>query len=215
MADANTILGSVVLSSAPMTVTALLANDVPHAEPRVMRNRRKEIIRSLACLMKRGLVKQERVRKQSFDDRTPEALYTATKEGVAFYSARQKVKCGPKKQRRDARAYAADAFYQRLWTALRIAQGKRGTLPELIEIARLPADPENLADNARQYFMRLKHAGIITALKQREKGSALTSNGFVRFALLKDVGPLAPVTRVPHVFDPNTRTTIPYADKTK
>jgi hypothetical protein len=176
---------------------------------------RKKIIASLGCLLRRELaaVAEKSRRRSSFEEKAaPAASYAATEKGRDFHRSGKRIKCGPLKQRHPLRAYKPDAFYQRLWKVLRFSEGRRATIPELIEIARAPGDPGTLqlSNNARAYLLKLARAGVVVRMTIRARGDAPTSNGFVRFALPKDLGPLAPVTRKGFVFDPNSRTQIEY-----
>jgi hypothetical protein len=66
---------------------------------------------------------------------------------------------------------------------------------------------------ARTYLLLLCRAGVALRLRDREPGFAPSSNGFVRYALMKDLGPIAPVTRANALFDPNARKHIAYATR--
>ena len=90
---------------------------------------------------------------------------------------------------------------QRAWAALRIL-GK-ASVPELQGWAGDDVKPSNL----QKYLHLLERAGFVQRLDLREPGTAPTSNGHVRWLLVRDSGPKAPVyrPRFDSVFDPNTR----------
>jgi hypothetical protein len=94
----------------------------------------------------------------------------------------------------------------RVWRALRIL-GK-ASLPELLEIADAQGRP---AEHTRKYLAMLTRYGIVVISGRRSEGSAPTSNGFKRYILVRDLGPIAPVwsQRKQVLFDPNSRENIP------
>lgn len=83
-----------------------------------------------------------------------------------------------------------DTLRQRAWTAMRMSGAF--TVGDIALAAARPGDamPEN---NLQRYMRQLHRAGYLAELPVRARGTALTSNGFKRFRLLKDTGPLAPV----------------------
>ncbi len=101
-----------------------------------------------------------------------------------------------------------DTERQRLWSALRIA--KKATLAELAEACSRGPKPERTIWNARKFMQALSRAGIVVVLPVRTKGYAPTSNGFLRYGLATDLGPLAPVPGKDSVFDPNSKSKIEY-----
>ena len=95
---------------------------------------------------------------------------------------------------------------ERFWQAIRLCQ--KFTLADLQILAL--KDGEQGYSNIRVYVGRLEKAGYLRALKRDQGGATSTmSRGQKRWALVRDSGPLAPITRqrggVWEVFDPNTR----------
>lgn len=84
-----------------------------------------------------------------------------------------------------------------IWRAIRIAQK--------FSIAKIEMLAQARHENTRRYILALERAGILVRLRP-EPGSAPTSNGFARYALVRDPGPLAPVwrPRLGEVFDRNS-----------
>lgn len=210
MAAANRALAALCSADGPMTVTALM-DAIGQGRHASSRARRKPLLAHLGRLMRRKLVKQTRPRQKETTERPPEALYAVTAEGRRFAASGKRI-AGAIAQRRYSCAYKADAFYQRLWKALRMVPGRRASAPDLVELVRRDGDPspEKMMVNARAYLRKLARAGIVVRMAVRAKGDAPTSNGFVRFALPRDLGPLAPVTRKGFVFDPNSKSKIEY-----
>lgn len=104
----------------------------------------------------------------------------------------------------------AGSFRAKAWGAMRLRQ--KFTVADLVTRARTDDDrmPEN---NATYYLRGLAAAGYVRVLPLREPGHKPTSNGFRRYALIRDTGPLAPVIRKggTEVYDPNTGEVTPCA----
>jgi len=125
-------------------------------------------------------------------DRREVGCYVLTPEGAAFLAGGKVVKSGPvgplerETPRRMARATTRD----RLWSAMRIL-GKF-SLGDLLALAD---EGRRGYANARNYLSILTRAGYLRELPRREPGTAVTSNGFKRWALVRNTGPAAPVWR--------------------
>jgi hypothetical protein len=179
---------------------------------------RKRVINRLGCLMKHRLVERApdaENRERKFGESGDVAFYRATKEGRAFVKAGKRVKCGRQGPLTGAAAPREDTYRARLWKVLRTA--RKATVPELVEAAATDTATKaaltRATNQAQIYVKALVRAGVAAVLPVKAKGYAPTSNGFKRFALVRDLGPLAPSTRASGLFDPNTRETIPYAPK--
>lgn len=182
----NTLLAA-LRSDACLTVDELAA--VTGLENRA-------VVKAAAALIARGLA-----------DRAEVGCFTLTIQGQTFRAEGGAVTCGPagpltQTYRRPRRQVLRD----RLWAALRI-KGK-ASLPELLEVAG--NGERDAANSARRYTAALARAGYLRELR-REAGSAPTSNGFKRYALIRDTGPAAPQLRVRthELFDPNTGEIVP------
>ena len=70
---------------------------------------------------------------------------------------------------------------------------------------------ERVRRGAVRYLNSLARAGIVWRMSKRETGVALTSNGFIRYRLVHDLGPQAPQLRRGgnEIYDPNNRKLIP------
>lgn len=101
-----------------------------------------------------------------------------------------------------------DNFRSRAWKAIRIKQ--KFTVNDILMLAKNGSEKQ--AQNQLHIYIRaLCKAGILIELKSREPGYSLTSNGFKRFALVKDPGRLAPIfrRREKEVYNPNTGEVLP------
>ena len=78
---------------------------------------------------------------------------------------------------------------------------RKASLPELLTIV-----PGATTANLHHYLCALEKAGYLRKLVIRRPGSAITSNGFQRWVLIRDSGPRAPSfsPRRNQVFDRNT-----------
>ncbi|MGH6887956.1 MAG: hypothetical protein ACREHF_01965 [Rhizomicrobium sp.] len=161
---------------------------------------RKNILECLGRLMQKKLVARAN-RRTGFCDRS-EPLYAATPAGRAFVASGKRITSGPNGPHTGAGKPREGTFRQRLWNAFRIQ--KKATLPQLIEIAREARDGR-VESNALSYLKSLVRAGVAARLPAREKGLALTSPGHVRFALIRDLGPLAPCAGKSHLVNLNAR----------
>ncbi len=86
----------------------------------------------------------------------------------------------------------ADTFRDRAWRSMRLR--RQFTIADVVADAanEADADPEN---NVARYLRALRMAGYVKEMQGRSPGTRLTSNGFKRFVLVKDTGPVAPVYR--------------------
>lgn len=186
MAGTATIQTAVLASLPPgdcLTVEALAASSGLT---------RRQVVFGAAGLIGRGYA--ERAEIGCF--RLTEAGADARTNGVRLTSG----PLGPLSQalRRQKRTTLRD----RLWRALRI-KGK-ATVGELLEAAG--GDTNGAVNNAQHYCRALRRAGYLRRMRRRIPGTSPTSNGFIRYQLVRDSGSQAPVVRADGtVFDLNTR----------
>jgi hypothetical protein len=97
---------------------------------------------------------------------------------------------------------------ERVWRALRLR--RKASIPDLVMLVAEGGE-RDIESNIGKYLSALGRAGYLQKLPLRERGTALTSNGYIRWWLVQDTGPLAPVWRVKAdtVYDPNTETETP------
>ncbi len=193
MLDSNAVLR--LLAQGPWELSA--GEIVAHLKPQP---KRKQLLEALGRLMQRKLVERVKPMRQANFERI-EPHYRLTPGGRDFVAAGKRVTSGPNGPLAGVRDRGQQTFRARLWRALRIA--RKATIPELIEIARDKTDTEAVPANAFVYLKYLARAGVVAKLPTRERGHAITSPGFTRWALLRDLGPLAPIAAAKHLVDPN------------
>lgn len=124
--------------------------------------------------------------------RTAVGCYQLTDAGLAAASSGEVIRSGPKGPNGKARV-VSNTFRQRAWRSMRIRRAF--SIADIVADAATEEDG-NPKGNATRYVYHLKSAGYVAELPRRQPGSALTSNGFKRFMIARDTGPLAPVFRV-------------------
>jgi len=169
---------------------------------------RKAVINGLGELMQKGLVERAKNERTTFGGNA-HVEYRVTAEGVKRHAAGG-VTCVPKGGPRKSLPKPREGMRQRLWEALRIS--KKATLLNLAELIHQEGDPEpvKVIKDGLAYFAALARAGIVTKLAARAKGFAPTSNGHVRYAIIRDLGPIAPSAGALFVTDHNARARIDY-----
>lgn len=168
----------------PVTIGAL-------AEKLNDKNRR--VVRSMDVLRRRGLV-----------ERLDTGLYKLTKAGEETRAEGVQLKSGPKKPHGFVARQPAP-FREALWKVLRMEEAS--TIPEMLALIPDNALGTNPVKSAHEYLRRLTAAGYVSRMKWREPGTAVTSNGFKRYRLIKDTGPKVPFWSPKHdsLIDPNLR----------
>ena len=85
---------------------------------------------------------------------------------------------------------------------------KRGTIPDLVELTSLGDDVTKPEQTALKYLNALVACGVVMKLRNRAQGFAPSSNGFLRWAVINDVGPLAPRMCKQGLINPNANNEI-------
>lgn len=215
MPNATQILRIVVVAGDPLTATEIAQKIIPFRRDQDVEKKRlrKSVIKRLGILMSRDLVERARdaePKQEAFGDIMTQARYRATDAGRDFVAAGKKITCARKdKTRRPCVIPGTDR--QRFWSALRLM--RKATLPAIVEAAsRKGDDPARMMRNLGNFMRALQRAGIVVVLPVREPGHALTSNGFKRYALINDIGRIAPIVRKHGIFNPNNNEHIAYRD---
>jgi len=156
---------------------------------------RKQVSQGAARLVQRRYI--ERVERGCFQLTEPGRV--ARQNGV-------ELSCGPNAPLTGHRRNRQNTFRARLWRAMRL-KVKFG-LSDIIALAS--REERGPRTNATRYVRQLARAGYLLELP-RQKGSAPTSNGFKRWALVRNTGELAPMPTADgvEVWDPNTQEVFP------
>jgi hypothetical protein len=150
-----------------------------------------------------------KLRKHGFLTKTGQGCHKLTAAGRAAIAAGRKIRSGPNgpetgHRRRDR------GLRQRVWNALR--SGKKLTVDDLI-MRVAEGGERDPRSNVRKYLVALARAGYVRQMPVREPGLNPSSNGCVRWWLVKDTGPIAPVWRQRHgaLYDGNSEEQMPLA----
>jgi len=143
---------------------------------------RKIISATLCRLILRGLV-----------ERVERGCFRLTAKGHLSAQRGEVIRSGPRRRHTGIKRSPRDTFRQRAWMAMRMA-GKF-TVPEILQLAGRAGERGGSADNLHRYLRALEQAGYVRRLPVRERGTAPGSNGYVRWRLIRDTGPLAPTVR--------------------
>lgn len=199
MADQNSILK--LLARADLTNYASPIDELV----RLSHAPRKSVLQALGNLM------QNKLAERAGGPGLP-AHYRITDKGNGFVRAGKRITSGPKGNLTGVPKARSGNGRALIWNALRMK--RCATLPELAELCRTKkhSDPKKVSENARKYLNALRRAGIVVVMARREEGHAPSSNGYLRFRLLRDLGPKAPVPCRLFVFDVNSSERIAYRE---
>lgn len=152
---------------------------------------RKQIADACTVLVNRELI-----------ERIKPGCYKITSAGLVLIQSGGEVKSGPRGE--TAAKQHTGTLRVKSWRAMR--QRKKFSLNDLIVLVA-DGDEKSIESNLGKYLRALERAGYLTRMARREAGTATTSNGYLRYLLVRDSGPIAPVWRPSKnaVYDPNTR----------
>lgn len=125
--------------------------------------------------------------------RMERGCYQLTELGLKAAGEGQVIKSGPiGPDTGKVRAKVSNTFRDRAWRSMRVR--RQFTIADIVADAAADGDtdPES---NVGRYLRALGMAGYVKEMRERAPGTRLTSNGFKRFVLVKDTGPVAPVYR--------------------
>ncbi len=150
-----------------------------------------------------------KLRKHGLLVRTAQDCHKLTPAGRAAAKEGATVRSGPQGPR-NGRVVQKGSLRARAWRAMRI---KRKFTVSDIAMLVVQGGEKDVERNIGKYLRALERAGYVSKLPVRERGTALTSNGYVRWMLLVDNGPLPPVWRQSRgmLYDPNTETDVKLA----
>lgn len=115
--------------------------------------------------------------------------YVLSAEGLAFREGGGAIKDGPKGPRNLAvpMARKKTTMRDKIWSAMRME--RKFSIDQIITLSG--ASRSSVA----KYINVLTAYGYLAEMSRRSEGTALTSNGFKRWMLLKDTGPFSPIWR--------------------
>lgn len=138
---------------------------------------RKAISTAAGKLIRRGHV-----------ERLETGRYRLTLTGRDTLESGVALRSGPHRSIRKHPVYA-DTLQQRAWAAMRLST--RFTIGDIVTLAARDGDKKPEA-SLQRFFYRLTRAGYLVELPARARGSALTSNGYKVWRLMRDSGEHAP-----------------------
>lgn len=128
--------------------------------------------------------------------------FRITQAGITALDQKSNLRSGPKGETRVK--IHKDSLRVRVWRAIRIRNSF--SIPELIPIVT-KGEEKDAQSNIYKYVHALECASYLIRMGKRQRGTALTSNGFARWRLdlEKNTGPQAPVWRMSKgsIYDPN------------
>ncbi|GLS86655.1 hypothetical protein GCM10010873_16290 [Cypionkella aquatica] len=153
---------------------------------------RYKIAKALHRLINRGLI-----------ERREEGCFTATAAGQAFIAGGAEIPNGAPTAEAACRKPVRGTLRQRAWQAMRV-QSCSFTIRKIAMLAA--RDEVNAEQDLHKWYRALEAAGYLQRQPRREAGTATTSNGLLRFTLLRNTGNIAPVHSIKYgcIRDPNT-----------
>lgn len=153
---------------------------------------RKSIRNAIEVLKGRGLI-----------ERVAPGQYRLTAAGRLAQQFGTPIKPGPEGQTLSVARRYPRCLRGKLWAAMR-ALGKFSLDDLLLRAAK--GDEADARNNALKYVNALERAGYLVRMRQRQPGTAPTSNGFVRWLLVRNTGPQAPIWQNAkgQIHDPNS-----------
>lgn len=154
---------------------------------------RKQVCAAACRLIDRGYLERREI-----------GCYQLTDAGRAALVAGEVLTSGPRGPI-PRTAPVAGSLRAKLWRAIRLR--RKATLGELVRLAST-GEEVNAKLNASRYLRVLARAGYLEPLARASDGKP-TSNGLIRYALIRDTGLSAPIIRQRggawEVYDPNTQ----------
>jgi predicted transcriptional regulator len=149
--------------------------------------------------------------KHGFLRRTAKGCHKLTDAGQMAIAEGAKLRSGPKGPEYGHRR-RAPGLRQTAWNVLRMG-GKR-TIDDILMRA-IQGTERDAYSNIRKYVRALSRAGYVHPMTTREQAMTMTSNGCIRWYLVKDTGPVAPVWRESRgtLWDPNIEVETPLASE--
>ena len=130
--------------------------------------------------------------RKGFVERVRAGCFRLTPDGERAVAGGVAITSGPNAPPEGVRRPMGDTLRQRAWTAMRIQRGF--TINDLLMASTQGAE-RNATGNLQHYLAALVGAGVVRRLRRRVAGTHPTSNGFLKYQLLKDLGEIAPTLR--------------------
>lgn len=148
-----------------------------------------------------------RLRRAGFMVRTGPGCHVLTPAGLE--AAGKPFTSGPRGPEH-GRRQRDPGLRQRVWNVLRM--GRKVSIDDIL-LRVVTGTEKDAAGNVGKYLRALARAGYVRRLPLREAPLSMTSNGAIRWHLVSDTGPRAPVCSVARdaVYDPNLEQDIPMA----
>ena len=118
--------------------------------------------------------------------------YRLTENGERAVAAGLAITSGPNAPFEAVRRPMVNTLRQRAWTAMRIQRGF--TINDLL-VASTQGGERNATGNLQRYLKALVGAYVVRRMTRRVAGTRPTSNGFLKYQLLRDLGEIAPTLR--------------------
>lgn len=151
-----------------------------------------------------------RLRKAGFLYREDRDCYRLTVAGHEAVRAGARIVSGPKGPQQSGQRGRDPGLRQRVWNVLRM--GRKVTLDDILLLV-LQGGERDPASNVGKYLRALARAGYAHRYAMRETPGRLTSNGAIRWLLVRDTGPLAPLLKRTgdRLYDRNTEAIVDLA----
>ncbi len=150
-----------------------------------------------------------KLRRHGLLVKTARGCHKLTAAGRAAIAASQTIRTGPQGAR-TGRVVRKGTLRGDAWTYMR--RKRKFSLDDVVMMV-VRGGERDIRSNLGNYLRALVRGEYLRALPVREASLAQTSNGAVRYLVVRDTGPLAPVWRASRgtLYDPNTETDVPLA----
>lgn len=183
-----------------------LLNAIAEASPKecITESRMSEITGLTQVQVEQAALK---LRKHKLLEKTAKGCHRLTDAGRAAAAEGKQLRSGPSGW--VGPKVHKDSLRIRAWRAMRLKE--KFSLPDLCMLCAR-GEEKDIISNLRKYVTALEKAGYLTRLSRRDRGTAMTSNGHIRWWLNPEniTGLQAPVwsASTNSVYDPNTEKTI-------
>lgn len=131
-----------------------------------------------------------RLIERGYMERVDAGCFQLTASGIAACDSGLVIQSGPRGKHKTVRRMPRISQRQRAWNAMRIHRSF--TIRDIVTVVAR-GNYEAAIDNVGRYMRELARAGVLVTQAQREEGVHLKSQGFLRYRLQRDLGPIAPV----------------------